>query len=35
MGPSIVERYGDTVVIPSKYKGEVDSWGIITLAKLR
>lgn len=30
-GPSIVERYGDAVVIPPRYKGEVDSLGTISL----
>ena len=34
-GPSIVERYGDTVIIPPKFKGEVDSWGIIILTKVK
>ena len=35
MGPSVVERYGDTVIIPPKFKGEVDSWGIIILTKVK
>jgi len=30
-GPSIVERYGDAVVIPPGYRGEVDSLGTISL----
>jgi N-methylhydantoinase A len=30
-GPSIVERYGDAIVIPPGYKGEVDSLGTISL----
>jgi len=31
-GPSIVERYGDAIVIPPGYRGEVDSLGTISLA---
>jgi N-methylhydantoinase A/oxoprolinase/acetone carboxylase beta subunit len=32
-GPSIVERYGDAIVIPPGYRGEVDSVGIISLTR--
>jgi N-methylhydantoinase A len=31
IGPSIVERYGDAIVIPPGYTGEVDSLGTISL----
>ena len=31
IGPSIVERYGDAIVIPPGYSGEVDSLGTISL----
>jgi N-methylhydantoinase A/oxoprolinase/acetone carboxylase beta subunit len=31
IGPSIVERYGDAIVIPPGYKGEVDALGTISL----
>jgi len=34
IGPSIVERYGDAVVIPPGYKGGVDSWGTISLTRI-
>lgn len=33
-GPSIVERYGDAIVIPPGYRGEVDSLGTISLARV-
>jgi N-methylhydantoinase A len=34
-GPSIVERYGDAIVIPPGYQGEVDSWGTISLTRTK
>lgn len=33
IGPAIVERYGDAIVIPPGYKGEVDSLGTISLTR--
>jgi len=35
IGPSIVERYGDAIVIPPQYQGEVDSWGTISLTRIK
>ncbi len=32
-GPSIVERYGDAIVIPPGYSGEVDARGTVRLGK--
>jgi len=34
-GPTIVERYGDAIVIPPGYLGEVDSLGTISLARTK
>jgi len=34
VGPSIVERYGDAIVIPPGYRGEVDSLGTIALIRV-
>jgi N-methylhydantoinase A len=34
-GPSIVERYGDAIVIPPGYRGEVDSLGTISLTRTK
>jgi N-methylhydantoinase A/oxoprolinase/acetone carboxylase beta subunit len=33
-GPAIVERYGDAVVIPPGYRGEVDSMGTLSLTRI-
>jgi N-methylhydantoinase A len=32
-GPAIVERYGDAIVIPPGYRGEVDALGTISLTR--
>jgi N-methylhydantoinase A len=33
-GPAIVERYGDAIVIPPGYQGEVDALGTISLTRM-
>jgi len=33
IGPAIIERYGDTVVIPPGFTGSVDKWGTINLKR--
>jgi N-methylhydantoinase A/oxoprolinase/acetone carboxylase beta subunit len=33
VGPAIIERYGDAVVIPPGFKTSIDKWGTIELKK--